>query len=204
MENIIFDLDGTLWDTTEAVTTAWNKTIKKFNLAKKFERQEIVSLMGKTSSELMTYLQNSRQIEDENFLKSCQNQEIEVLKQSGGRLYPKTLQTLKYLSVKKHNLYIISNCQENYIDIFLDFHNCRHLFCGYDCADSRFKNKEDCLSELIKIQKINKFFYVGDSESDHIACKNLGGSFIFANYGFGISKSFDFFIQNITDLKSLF
>jgi len=29
MRNIIFDVDGTLWDTTEVVAKAWNKAISE-------------------------------------------------------------------------------------------------------------------------------------------------------------------------------
>ena len=34
-DSIIFDLDGTLWDSRKEVCTAWNEVLKDFNVKKR-------------------------------------------------------------------------------------------------------------------------------------------------------------------------
>lgn len=46
-KGIIFDLDGTLWDTTERIIPAWNIVLRRHN-QRQITIQEMKSYMGKT------------------------------------------------------------------------------------------------------------------------------------------------------------
>ena len=53
MDGIIFDVDGTLWDSTEAVARSWNQAIEEntdFSLSLTADR--LKSLFGKTMDEI--------------------------------------------------------------------------------------------------------------------------------------------------------
>ena len=48
MKGIIFDVDGTLWDSTEMVAVAWNKVIKDEGIEhKKLEEKDLKKEFGK-------------------------------------------------------------------------------------------------------------------------------------------------------------
>ena len=53
-KSIIFDLDGTLWDTTVQVNEVWNKIAKKYNLEISSER--IKDIMGMTKEEIINFI----------------------------------------------------------------------------------------------------------------------------------------------------
>ena len=46
-DGLIFDLDGTLWDSSESISIAWNNVLKKNNLTYKITSQRIKELFGK-------------------------------------------------------------------------------------------------------------------------------------------------------------
>lgn len=49
MDSIIFDVDGTLWDSADSVAAAWNLAIKKFSsLDITLDREILGSVFGKT------------------------------------------------------------------------------------------------------------------------------------------------------------
>ena len=48
MKGIIFDVDGTLWDSTEMVAVAWNKVIKDEGIEhKELEEKDLKKEFGK-------------------------------------------------------------------------------------------------------------------------------------------------------------
>ena len=53
-KSIIFDLDGTLWDTTVQVNEVWNKTAKKYNL--EINSEQIKDIMGMTKEEIINFI----------------------------------------------------------------------------------------------------------------------------------------------------
>lgn len=53
MIGIIFDLDGTLWDSTKHISDAWNEVFKCNNIPIHVTSKTIKQLLGKTNNEIM-------------------------------------------------------------------------------------------------------------------------------------------------------
>ena len=103
-KGIIFDMDGTLWDSAEEVVTSWNQSVK----AAGYDRAAITasdmqSVMGKTMDKLADILFPMFS-EEERYalLDRCGKDENEYLRQHGGRLYPDIRTTMETLKKKYH------------------------------------------------------------------------------------------------------
>ena len=51
---IIFDLDGTLWDTSREIEQVWKNVAKNYNI--KINKKKIKQIMGVTKDEIIKYL----------------------------------------------------------------------------------------------------------------------------------------------------
>ena len=57
MEAIIFDVDGTLWDSTDEVAVSWNEALKReTELRRKVTAEELKKEFGKPLEEIMADL----------------------------------------------------------------------------------------------------------------------------------------------------
>ena len=55
---MIFDLDGTLWDSTQSAPFIWKRVLDKHHLDISITQEKVASLMGKTMEELaISYFQ---------------------------------------------------------------------------------------------------------------------------------------------------
>ena len=185
-KGIIFDMDGTLWDSAEEVVTSWNQSVK----AAGYDRAAITasdmqSVMGKTMDKLADILLPMLS-EEERYalLDRCGKDENEYLRQHGGRLYPDIRTTMETLK-KKYHLYIVSNCQSGYIEAFLDYYKFHDLIEAIECYGNNKKTKGENISLLYRRNELDDAVYVGDIEGDYISSKEAGVKFIHAAYGFG-------------------
>ncbi|MCI6244094.1 MAG: HAD family hydrolase [Agathobacter sp.] len=185
-KGIIFDMDGTLWDSAEEVVTSWNQSVK----AAGYDRAPITasdmqSVMGKTMDKLADILFPMFS-EEERYalLDRCGKDENEYLRQHGGRLYPDIRTTMETLK-KKYHLYIVSNCQSGYIEAFLDYYKFHDLIEDIECYGNNKKTKGENISLLYRRNELDDAVYVGDIEGDYISSKEAGVKFIHAAYGFG-------------------
>lgn len=197
---IIFDLDGTLWDTSKEVEAVWNAVARNYNI--KVNEDTIKKIMGYTKNEIIEYLFKGNTKEGNEFITKCQEKENEYLTKNGGHIYKNTLKTIKELSLN-YNLYIVSNCQAGYIEAFLKYYDIEKYFRDYECSGNTGFGKEKNIKILLERNNILKSVYVGDTEKDFESAKKNGLPFIWAEYGFGKCDKFYKKIKDIYELINL-
>jgi len=185
-DSVIFDLDGTLWDSTANVAKAWQKAKEEVDYVKDdFTQVVIRSITGMTYKaifeKLVPYLDEERR---EEFKSIAAKYELEILHTEGGELYPELEATLKYLQ-PKYKLFIVSNCQSGYIETFFNVTGFEHYFQGHQCYGTKSQPKWENIRDIVNDHGLNTPVYVGDTQGDHDAAGKAGVPFILATYGFG-------------------
>lgn len=186
-DSIIFDLDGTLWDSTRNVAIAWQTTAKSFGdvIRQEITPETIESICGLTYDNifetLFPYLDTEQRLSFQNM---CAKLELEVLEKTGGDLYPNLEETLEYLS-EKYRLFVVSNCQSGYIEIFLNTSELGHYFSGHQCYGTKNQPKWENIRDVVNDHDLKAPVYVGDTIGDFNSSYKAGVPFIFAAYGFG-------------------
>ena len=186
-DSIIFDLDGTLWDSTRNVAVAWQNAIDQVDYVDEIMTQEKVrSITGMAYDVIFDTLFPYLDIEKRNELKAiCAKSELEILHTRGGELYPALDETLSYLA-GKYKLFIVSNCQNGYIEVFLKLSGMEHYFLGHQCYGTKGNPKAENIKDIVNDYQLKKPVYIGDTAGDYNSASKAGVPFIFANYGFGV------------------
>lgn len=185
-KGLIFDMDGTLWDSAENVATSWTETITKNGYNRpEITKEDIMSVMGKTMNVIADILFADLPEEERyQLLDECGKNENAYLVKHGGNLYPELEETLKKLKEKYH-LYIVSNCQAGYIEAFLDFYGFGKYFEDIECYGNNLKQKGFNIKLLAERNNLSDAYYIGDTQGDYDATMEAGLKFIHAKYGFG-------------------
>ena len=132
---IIFDLDGTLWDSTGCAAVIWNRVLKgRPEAAAPITPAQTARLMGKTMAEIGASLfpalsDKARQA----ILDEFEAEEVRYLSQTGAVLYAGVRETLGALA-RRYSLYIVSNCQKGYIQAFLKAHALESFFQDFESS----------------------------------------------------------------------
>ncbi|MCM4150380.1 HAD family hydrolase [Arenibacter sp. N53] len=204
IENIIFDLDGTLWNPMPMSIKAWHTALNGFDCIKNpISREDIQGILGMqhdlVGKKLFPYLSKEQQDE---VMNSCYKQEVNDIKESGGVLYQGLEATLRTLG-KIFDLYIVSNCQAGYIEAFFDYHGLGAYFKDFECSGNTGKSKTENVKMVIERNTLSKPIYIGDTMGDYTAAVGNGIPFVYANYGFGEVPKAEYNINTIEDLKEL-
>ena len=182
---IIFDLDGTLWDATEQMLPAWNRVMARYSDREPMTLPELRSYMGKTVEEIaaaaLPALPEEQRVEVFN---RCSIEELPWLREHPGALYPDVQQVLRTLC-KRYPLYIVSNCQDGYIQTFLEVSGLGDCFAGFTCSGMTGHGKGENLKMIVQKHGIQRPLYIGDTQGDCNACQFAGVPFIHAAYGMG-------------------
>jgi phosphoglycolate phosphatase len=126
-----------------------------------------------------------------------------MLHRFGGELYDGLEDTLQYLS-GKYKLFIVSNCQNGYIDIFFKLSKLEHYFMGHQCYGTKGQPKAENIKDVVYDYQLTAPVYVGDTIGDYNAAQKAGVPFIFANYGFGMVDGYQIAtISKLSELKEL-
>lgn len=128
--------------------------------------------------------------------------EISFISQYGGRLYEGLKETLDILK-SKYRLFIVSNCQEGYIEAFLGYHKLNAFFEDYELYGRTGKQKGENIRLLLDRNGISSAVYVGDTQGDLDAADFAGTEFIYAAYGFGCVNRKTLEISSFSDLCNI-
>lgn len=206
MDSIIFDLDGTLWDSRKEVCLAWNETIKAHNIKRnEITIDDMTSTMGMLLIDIGKKL--FPELSDEalhKLLSDCCHRENEYLTENGAVLFDNLESVLEQLS-KKYKLFIVSNCNDGYIESFFAYHKLEKYFTDIECPGRTGLNKAENTKLIIKRNNLKSPIYVGDTQGDCNSAKAAGVPFVYAKYGFGKDvEGYDYVIDKIEDLLGLF
>jgi phosphoglycolate phosphatase len=152
--------------------------------------------MKDIGKKLFPYLSEDKRGE---ILKDCCDYENEYLSERGGRLYDNLEDTLKVLS-QKYKLFIVSNCQCGYIEVFLKYHKLGKYFVDFENPGRTSLTKGENIKLIIERNNLTDPVYVGDTEGDLKAARFAGIPFIYASYGFGKVSEYDYIIKGLNEL----
>ena len=185
-KGLIFDMDGTLWDSAENVAASWNLAVASAGYHRNpLTRWDLERVMGKTMDELGAALfPDIEEEERSRLLLHCYEVENDYIRKHGGILYPNLVDTLHTLR-KDYHLYIVSNCQAGYIEAFLDHYDLWDLFEDIECFGNNGLPKGQNIRLLTERNGLEKAAYIGDIQGDYDATMEAGLPFIHAAYGFG-------------------
>lgn len=205
-DGILFDLDGTLWDATDAIRISWNMAVKNFSELEDREltSEELKGMMGLPMNEiakkLFPALNSDKQVE---VLEKCCEVENDYLAEHGGILYPELEETLEYLC-RSYKLFIVSNGQSGYIQSFLKAHDLKKYFSDFQNWGDNKVSKGENNKLIIARNNLEKAIYVGDTKGDAFSAQTAGIPFVFARYGFGDVDKYDYVIDSFSELKNIF
>lgn len=204
MDSIIFDLDGTIWDPIDTVLKAWNNCIKNHHQIKgAFTRADFEGTMGlqmpEISQKLFPYLSEDFRTQ---LIDEFGHTEREYIKKYGGNLYPNVEEVLNSLS-KKYKLFIVSNCQDGYIEAFYEYHQLGKYFLDFENPGRTGLSKGENINLIIERNRLENPIYVGDTTGDLNAAKYAGIPFIYAQYGFGQVTEYHDVIERFEELLTI-
>ncbi|MCD8048766.1 MAG: HAD family hydrolase [Clostridia bacterium] len=202
VDGIIFDLDGTMWDSCDAVLIAWDETSRKYGCGA-LTKKDMQGIMGMVIKDAGVKLFGKYVGEEKakEIAAECAEREIAYLEKMGGKLYPKLCETLSELK-KKYPLFIVSNCENGYIEAFMKYHDTAKFFDDYEHCGRTGLTKDGNIKLLTKRNNLKSPVYVGDTQTDRDAANAAGAAFIYAAYGFGTVDSFDAEIETFADLPN--
>lgn len=200
-KGIIFDMDGTLWDSAASVAGCWTEVLKnRYRGIRTVTEKDLQSVMGLTMDKLAAALfPNVEESSRMQMLEDCCDAENAYLEQHGAVLYDGLEEVLKELQEKYH-LYIVSNCQSGYIEAFLTYYGFGHYFEDIECYGNNQLKKGDNIRNVVERNGLEKAVYVGDIQGDYDASCEAGVAFIHAAYGFGTIEQE---VEKIASLREL-
>ena len=204
MDAIIFDVDGTLWDSRIPVAHSWNHSIEVYTgKPSQFTPEYLGQFFGKTMDVIIKVLLPDCAPEERLRLgERIFAEENDWLATEPGTVYPGVEATLERLS-QRYPLYIVSNCQNGYIEVMLETTGFGRFFSGHLCYGDTQEGKGKNLVTLCKRYGLRDAVYVGDTQGDADACAEAGIPMIYAAYGLGNVENPWKTIHSFSDLLKL-
>lgn len=108
-DSIIFDLDGTLWNTLSSCTDGWNDGLKSLGIPKSITTNDLKSVVGNPWNICAEMLFPVFAKYFNNLFETLDFYEQKAIKAAGGHFYDGMIDSIGTLS-KIYKLFLVSNC----------------------------------------------------------------------------------------------
>ncbi len=202
---VIFDLDGTLWDSAVSVVESWNIEIEKHTgKPSNITPDDMRRNMGKTMNEIADDVMSDIEVPERyEMARRCEVFENAYIAEHGGDLFDGVRETLEELLTAGVKMSIVSNCQEGYIPAFIKSMDMDKYFIDYEEWGRSGFLKADNIRLVMKRNGIDRAVYVGDIQKDADASADAGVPCIWAAYGFGTIEQPAAVLERFSDLPTV-
>lgn len=196
---VIFDLDGTLLDTSEGILSAAKYAISQSGRA--IPNQEVLeSYIGPPiqQSFAKTFGIEGKDLDEMALLFRNQYKDVDLLK---AEPYKGIYELCQALLDKGFILAVATYKREDYALKLLEYYQFdkyMSIICGSDFAGQI--TKADIIRKVIELSKVNSYkevVMIGDTHHDATGAEALGLDFIGVTYGFGYKNSSDIEGDNV-------
>ena len=204
-ESLIFDIDGTLWDSRALVAEGYNIQLKEEGLEHLFvTAEDLKPLFGKVMTEIAdAILASIPESERYELMERCMKTENDYLFANECRIgYPGVKETIAKLS-EKHRIFIVSNSQCGYPDLCIEKLGLAPYISGHLCFGDTGTSKGKTIRRLMAEHGIENAVYIGDTQGDYEATVEADVPFIWATFGFGTPAGYAEKIDTFAELLTL-
>lgn len=186
-DGLLFDLDGTLWDSVDAICLSWNRALERLapRYAGRITRPRLIGCMGMLLPDIVRKLLPEADLKQlAPAMEAMLEEENAYVAAHGGILYPQVPETLEILA-RDCPLFIVSNCQDGYIEAFFQAHGLGKFFKDFENPGRTGKAKGENIALVVQRNGLKHPLYIGDTQGDCNAAAQAGVPFLHAAYGFG-------------------
>jgi phosphoglycolate phosphatase len=186
IDSVVFDLDGTLWDTSATCAIGWNRVLERLGIPfRPITEHDIRRVTGTPHEqcirEVFVGLPEAQLVA---LARETALEDVQLVGERGGDLFPHVDAGLKRLAAR-YPLFIVSNCQAGYIEAFQQWSGLGPCFRDFECWGNTGLTKPANLKMLIERNRLRHAVFVGDTAGDQAAARECGVPFVHADYGFG-------------------
>lgn len=212
-KTIIFDLDGTLFQTETLAVPAFHDTFARLQREGLYsgliqDDQVLKSMFGKTNEEIWPELlpKASPEVRAKADL-YMEDFELLRLHRGEGRLYQGVAEIISALHQKGYRLCIASNGGESYVTGVVEYYFSGLFSAVYSAGGYQTGSKVELVKLIVDRFSDGSLVMVGDRSSDIAAGKRNQLQTIGCSYGFGHSEELvdaDYLISDFPELLNLF
>jgi phosphoglycolate phosphatase len=202
-DGIIFDLDGTLWDSCRVVADSWGESLRRnYGAVRVPGVEDVRGIMGMTAVGIAEKLFSHYGERAMEVCHRCMTEELEYISEHSGDVYPGVEDMLRLMS-ESYPLFIVSNCQNGYIQCFFKPTGFEKYIKDIECAGSSGLEKADNIRIIMARNGLKNPVYIGDTAGDEKSARSAGCCFVHAAYGFGRADAPDAVLRSPAQLSAL-
>ena len=209
MKTILFDLDGTLIQTTEIILDTFVLTFEKFFPSIKLSETELTNMLGHTLFTTFEFYTDSKETVDQMVAYYREQSNLKI--EEGLKAYPGAAETMKYLKNKGCTVGVVTSKMRKVATYHLELTGLNRYvdgLIGYEDTEKHKPNPDPVLKalELFNAKK-ESTVYIGDHENDMTAAKKAGVSACAVSYSHRLKEMLmvqpEFVIDELSNLKDI-